>query len=464
MEKLSGLKVALDAWRVSKAGPQEIAKRQRRRLSELVAFARTNSPFYAEKYRDIPENITDVTQLPPVTKAELMANFDRWVTDPAVTREGVEKFMSDPSLAGIHYAGKYMVCTTSGSTGVPAILVHDDGLDTVVKMVALVRTVPVWMKHGGIGKSVLKDRTAGVWATGGHFLAAASIARREREHPARASRSKAFSVLTPISELVRQLNDYQPTRLASYPTGLALLADEKRAGRLRISPSMIISSGEYLSDEVRSEIEGAFGVKVWNSYGCSEIPMIAYDCGHGWMHVHSDWAIIEPVDVDGRPSKPGEISHTSYVTNLANRVQPFIRYELGDRITINTEPCPCGSKLPRIQVEGRTDDVLSFRAGNGQAVRVLPLALFAVAKETPGLYRVQMVQTSPVELSVRLEAKTAGDEGLVWPVLKGRLQAFLAGQGLTSVEISRAPEPPQRDPRSGKFRHVYAVKGSQAIG
>ena len=79
-------------------------------------------------------------------------------------------------------------------------------------------------------------------------------------------------------------------------------------------------------------------------------------------------------------------------------------------------------------IEGRTDDVLAFRAGNGQIVRVLPLALFAVAKETPGV---------------------------------NRMQAFLSGLGLTSVEVVRAPEPPQRDPRSGKFRHVYAEKGTK---
>ena len=53
------------------------------------------------------------------------------------------------------------------------------------------------------------------------------------------------------------------------------------------------------------------------------------------------------------------------VTNLANYAQPIIRYEIGDMITMATEPCGCGSNLPLIDhVEGRDSDV--FRNQNRQ--------------------------------------------------------------------------------------------------
>ena len=58
-----------------------LAARQHERLNELVAFARANSRFYAEKYRGLPETITDASLLPPVTKVELMEHFDDVITD-----------------------------------------------------------------------------------------------------------------------------------------------------------------------------------------------------------------------------------------------------------------------------------------------------------------------------------------------------------------------------------------------
>ena len=40
---------------------------------------------------------------------------------------------------------------------------------------------------------------------------------------------------------------------------------------------------------------------------------------------------------------PDQPSHTVLITNLANWVQPIIRYNLGDSITAISGPCSCGS-------------------------------------------------------------------------------------------------------------------------
>ena len=65
-------------------------------------------------------------ELPPVGKRELMENFDDWVTDPHITLAGLkEELLGDPSRVGGLYRGQYLVMTTSGSTGEPAVLVHD---------------------------------------------------------------------------------------------------------------------------------------------------------------------------------------------------------------------------------------------------------------------------------------------------------------------------------------------------
>lgn len=41
------------------------------------------------------------------------------------------------------------------------------------------------------------------------------------------------------------------------------------------------------------------------------------------------------------------------LTVLANEVQPFIRYDLGDCVRFNGDSCPCGSPFRSFQVEGR---------------------------------------------------------------------------------------------------------------
>src|SRR5262249_39932579 len=154
------------------------------------------------------------------------------------------------------------------------------------------------------------------------------------------------------SNLVAQLNDYQPAFLASYPTTLTVLAAEQSEGRLKIAPACIWSGGEYLSPASRAAIERAFGTPPINEYGASECMSIAHSCGEGWLHINSEWVVLEPVDSDYRPTPRGEPSQTVLLTNLANRVQPIIRYDLGDSITVSAAPCACGSPHPAIRAEG----------------------------------------------------------------------------------------------------------------
>ena len=96
--------------------------------------------------------------------------------------------------------------------------------------------------------------------------------------------------------------------------------------------------------------------------------------------------IVEPVDADHRPVPPGTVSRTVLITNLANRVQLIIRYDVGDRILVRPDPCPCGDPAPAIRVQGRASDVLIFPAADGRGVvTVPPLALGTVVDRTPGV-------------------------------------------------------------------------------
>ena len=154
----------------------------------------------------------------------------------------------------------------------------------------------------------------------------------------------------------------------------------------------------------------------------------------------------------------GQLSDRTLITNLANRVMPIIRYELGDRVVLSTEKCTCGITLPVVNVEGRTDEILRFQASNGELIPVLPLALWSVLKETPGVMKFQAIQTSLQNLKIRLEPKHAEEDDAVWKRVYLNARDYLQKQGLDNVRVSRADEPPMRDPKSGKFRNVWIEK------
>jgi phenylacetate-CoA ligase len=460
MTSFNPLSIFLDARRVTRGGPEKIVVRQQERLGELVAYARQNSRFYAEKYRGLPDTISDVRQLPVVTKVELMEHFDQVVTDPTVRKADVLHYISDLGNIGKPFMGKYMVWTTSGTTGTPGIFLEDKNWDAVIAAVNVLRMGGEWYT-GQVMRNMMKlgGKSASVFAGNGHFLGVTMLERQRSSNRSRGKRIRLIPVTQSIPEIVKQLNEFQPAMLAGYASALGLLAQEQLEGRLNIHPAIVISSAEPLSPENRSLVQQAFNVPPRNNYGCSEGGVMGYECNHGRMHLNADWIVFEPVDTSYNSIPAGQLSDRTLITNLANRVMPIIRYELGDRVSLSPRPCVCGKTLPVIEVEGRTDEILRFHAAGGGTVPVLPLALWSVIKETSGVLRFQAIQVAPDQLKIRLEVKGDNDTADVWGRVYTNAKAFLDGQNLENVTVSRAPEPPMRDPKSGKFRNVWVEQG-----
>ena len=459
------LRVAWDVWRTGRETPSAIARRRQARLADLIEFARTRSPYYAKLYSQLPLRTADLQRLPPVRKPELMAMFDDWVTDPEVTRSGVKTFVADKTRAGHLYLDRYAVWTSSGITGEPGIFVIDGGALTVYWALTGVRDVLSWMTPGELWAVRRRGggRVAILVATGGHFVGVTYTELYRRLRPRMADRTHTFSVMMPLADLVRSLNDFQPNIVMSYPTMIAVLAHEQSAGRLQINPISVTTGGEWLSTAIRNEITAGFNCPVRDAYAASEFMGIALQCRRGCLHLNSDWVILEAVDDRYRPVPPGQASHTSLLTNLANRLQPMIRYDLGDTITVSPDACACGSPFPVIYVEGRREDILAFQAAGGEVVRMVPRVIAEVvvpgcgaASDTTGVRRFQLIQVGPEMLRVRLEIVPGADDRQVWETTARRLREYLAAQGLPTVEVERDPEAPRSDPKSGKFRQVWA--------
>ncbi len=459
------LRSAVDQWTVGALasnilwtrflGPGAIAAAQRQRFTELARYARAHSPYYRNAWSHVPDASFRLVDLPVVTKSGLMDAFDDWSTDRGVTLRGVERFTQSRAHIGEPFHERYIVWTSSGTTGKSGVFVQDaaalaayDALVSVQLMGAVFAGCD-WRAAAAQGA-----RAALVTADCDHFASIASWRRVARGKPW--LDMKSFAVTLPLRDIVAGLNAFRPAFVASYPTVLALLADEQRAGRLRLQPIGMWSGGEVLSRAAQDAIEEAFGCPLLNEYGASECLTIGFGCREGALHVNADWVILEPVDHDYRPTPPGELSHTALLTNLANAVQPVIRYDLGDRVRARGERCPCGSPLPAIHVEGRCDDVVTFLTREGASVRLPPLALATVVEVAARVYRFQIIQRGRDAISLRL---SVGDRERSGQVALRALRRYLDHAGLVHIGLSLDAQEPLPDVRDGKLRQVIAWRG-----
>jgi phenylacetate-CoA ligase len=447
-------------WWMRTAGLPAVEAARRDRFAALVRFARQHSPFYHEAYRRLPSDISAPDALPVATKHALMARFEDWVADPAIRRPDIDAFLADRTHIGERYLGRYIVWKSSGSTGEPGIYVQDDDALAVYDALVAVQLFAANLAGKCVAGLFKGGRAALIAATGDHFASVASWERVCRSSPGLAARG--FSIVEPLDHLVAELNAFAPAYLASYPTMLALLAEERVAGRLRIAPTIVWSGGEFLAPGARADLEKSFGCPVLNEYGASECMSIAFGCREGWLHVNADWVVLEPVGTDYRPTIPGEISHTVLLTNLANRIQPVIRYDLGDAVVANPEPCRCGNPLPAIRVEGRREDVLTMPAAGGRPVHLLPLALTTIVEEAVDVHRFQIVQSARTTLMLRLDVADVERKKAAFRSAAQTLRDYLARQGILHPHIVLDECLPTPDQRSGKLRQVVVEFDAEA--
>ena len=107
------------------ADARAIARQREARLQALLEVAAAHSPVYRTRLADAPAGVAGFARLAPIGKAELMAHFDDWVTDPGIRFDEVMSFIADPRRIGEQFLGRYTVWTSSGSTASPGVFVQD---------------------------------------------------------------------------------------------------------------------------------------------------------------------------------------------------------------------------------------------------------------------------------------------------------------------------------------------------
>lgn len=174
------------------------------------------------------------------------------------------------------------------------------------------------------------------------------------------------------SRCCKQINAYKPAALVGYAGNLVALARfvAERPERLRWKAETLVTAAEGLHPGDRELLRSTLCDEVFESYGSREVMLIGMECrAHGGYHLAIDNVLCEVVDEHGCPLPPG-VCGRIVVTDLFNRANPFVRYEIGDLGVMGDGPCPCGLPFPLLaEVSGRSQEVI--RRADGETMTAL---------------------------------------------------------------------------------------------
>ena len=340
--------------------PNELARLQRRKLSALLRKVVPGNRFYREKLADTEfDALSDpLDRLPFTTRAELQQDQ---AAHPPYGRN-----LSDPldRFTRFHQ--------TSGSLGVPL-----RWLDTapdwswlkrcwrIIYLAADVSPADRLMFPFSFGPFI------GFWMA---FEAAADLGNLV--FPA--------GGMTTTARL-SYLDQNNATFVCCTPTYALRMAEVAHNERIDLRSSAVrglIVAGEPGGSipSVRKRIESAWGARVFDHSGMTEIGAWGFECveAPGGLHVMESEFLAEVIDpVTGKLVPDGDLGEL-VLTNLGRLGSPLIRYRTGDQVRLTRQRCVCGRWFARAEggVLGRTDDMLIIRGNN-----VFPSAVEGILRE-----------------------------------------------------------------------------------
>ena len=326
--------------RMSHAPQNELEAITSRELLQLLQFAVSNSPWWADRLKNAiksPHSLTELVQSLPRTPKSL------------IQRDFTEMQIKIPGAN----PRDYVLHKTSGSTGQPTqvrklITSYFMTYDALTLMDWFWQQRDVTKRMGGfrIGEREVDDAEAAPPLT---YLG---------NPPPQFSRS---SLDRSPAELVDVLVQFKPSYVYTNAVTIRLLALEQLANpRDGIVLEQFLSVSDRVDDSLRELVDQAFGAKICDRYSSEEFGYIALQCPqHNHLHVLSPSVYVEIVDENGNPCPVG-VPGKVLVTDLHSFAQPMLRYEIGD-IAQWGEPCAAGISWPVIEnIVGRERNFLDI--------------------------------------------------------------------------------------------------------
>ena len=233
----------------------------------------------------------------------------------------------------------------------------------------------------------------------------------------------------------------------TYALRMAEVAAEEKLDLARSSVRALFVAGEPGGNipSVRSKIESAWGARVHDHSGMTEMGAVAFECAQnpGALHVNESEFIAEVVTSDTAQPLCSQSTETGelVLTNLGRWGSPLIRYRTGDLVRLirpEHSPCACGRWFARLEggILGRIDDMFIVRGNN-----VFPTAVEAMIRRFPEVaeFRLTVTEGSPLT-RVQLEIEpAAGTEPQVVATLAARVAAAVQQALSFRADVTQVP-------------------------
>lgn len=308
-------------------------------IDEIISYARKNSKYYAELYKDLPENVS-LEDLPLVDQEHFWAHCDM-NGGTVATR---------PQLDG-------QVLKSGGTTGNPKYSLYTaEEWETMCECSAAV------LHKGGLTNGT---KVANLFYAGGlyaSFLYMYSMLYFASAKTIMYNLSGNIS----IEDIVHTVHEHKINCIAGLPSMLTKIVSYIEENQMTdFAVDTIYFAGETLYPDQREKISRVFGRKIdfrsvfYASNDGGPIGYFTEDCGYNEHRVLSNLTKMELIDPDTgeiitEMNKPGII----YITSLFKTLTPIIRYPAGD-MGVYTEPE--GNPDRKFKMLGRSN--VAARAG-----------------------------------------------------------------------------------------------------
>jgi phenylacetate-CoA ligase len=342
-----------------------IRRYQMEKLAETVAYARQRSPFYREKFADLPSlgGAAEETfaALPFTSEEELRLHGGEML---CVSQDEVARIITMQS---------------SGTTGSPKRLFFSEN--------DLEQTLDFF--HHGMqalvapGERVLLLLPGKSPDSAGDLLAR-GLARME-------VRSRIYGLVADPETAARELAAHPCEVLLGFPVQILALA--RCAAALKVDIGRIKSvllCSDYIPQAVGQALSELWQCRVFSHYGTVETGLgggVECEARNGCHLREADLFFEVICPRTGAVQPPGEFGEIVFTT-LNRRAMPLIRYRTGDYGRLLPGSCPCGSNIRRLdQVRGRINQVRELENGCNLSMADLDETLLPV----PGILDFQAV-------------------------------------------------------------------------
>ena len=317
---------------------EEQAARWDAAVRDLLSYAGAHVPYYRNLLRQCGLSAEDFDGLRKLSLLPLLTKSD--------IQRDPKQFRSEKLPDGHDVA---MILSSSGTTGEPVAVAHTSQSRSMLSL--LKQRELRWFRFDPKGKLAyiraaldLPRHEDGRYVEVGETLRLAGW--MYIRNICQTGPFVCFSDKNEIDKQLEWLSREQPDYLvcnAPHLEHLALAAqDLPRIANLKAAQAV----SSQFTEEMRHRVHRTFGIPTHQNYGLNEIGIVAARCPEGGRyHVHVENCVLEIVDEEGNPCRPGEKGRV-LVTALRNAAMPLIRYDADDLAVLAEGPCPCGRTLP----------------------------------------------------------------------------------------------------------------------